>query len=239
VNLLLVQPAELGGEQLMVRGRRAAHVHGVLKAQPGDRIKIGVVRESVGSAQVLSSSSESLLLGDLQMQPAGPGPMLRLVIALPRPKALRRLLQTAASFQVAHIDIVNAWRVQKSYWDSPSVQPDALETELLLGCEQGRHVWLPTIRCHRLFMPFVTSFSESPPPGPRLVAHPGSPSWLRDVDTSTGAATIAVGPEGGWIAKEIASLEQSGFQKVSISKAILRSEIALAAILAQWELLTS
>tara|TARA_R110002096_G_scaffold436038_2_gene665835 strand:- start:103665 stop:104381 length:717 start_codon:yes stop_codon:yes gene_type:complete len=236
VNLLLLQTAEVSCKPLVVNGRRAAHVHRVLKAQPGDRIKLGVVRQSIGSAQVVSSSDEQLVLEDVQLEPAGEPPMLRLVIALPRPKALRRLLQTVASFQVAHIDIVNAWRVQKSYWDSPSVQPEALETELLLGCEQGRHVWLPTVSCHRLFMPFITSFSDGPAAGPRLVAHPGSSKWLRDVDTS-GSATIAIGPEGGWIAKELETLEQYNFQSVSISKAILRTEIALAAILAQWELL--
>ena len=236
MNLLLVQPSELQGDRLVVRGRRAAHVHSVLKLEPGARIKLGVVRESVGTAEVLSCDGDALSLGDLQMVPAKPTPSLRLVIALPRPKALRRLLQTAASFQVAHIDIVNAWRVQKSYWDSPSVLPEALTNELLLGCEQGRHVWLPTITCHRLFMPFVTEFASE---GPRLVAHPGGTRWLRDVDVSAEEATIAIGPEGGWIEKELASLQQSGFQQVAISKSILRSEIALAATLAQWELLTT
>ena len=186
---------------------------------------------------MLSCDGDALSLGDLQMVPAGPAPSLRLIIALPRPKALRRLLQTAASFQVAHIDIVNAWRVQKSYWDSPSVLPEALENELVLGCEQGRHVWLPTISCHRLFLPFVTAFASE---GQRLVAHPGGTHWLRDVDVSgQEATTIAIGPEGGWIEKELASLQQSGFQQVAISKSILRSEIALAATLAQWELLTT
>ncbi len=239
MNLLLAYPEELKGEQLQVRGRRASHVHRVLNAKPGERIKLGLLRRSVGTAEVLLSEDDVLLLGDLQMQPAGPAPTLRLVIALPRPKALRRLLQTAASFQVGHVDIVNAWRVQKSYWDSPAIEAEALNTELLLGCEQGRHVWLPTIECHRLFVPFIDGDSLNGATGPRLIAHPGSETWLRDVDTSESGAVIAIGPEGGWIANELASFEAIGFERVAISKAILRSEIALAATLAQWELLTS
>lgn len=238
MNLLLLAPEELNSSPLVVRGRRAAHVHTVLRAKVGERIRLGVLRTSVGTAEVLSSQAEELVLGDLELTAAGPAPTLRLIIALPRPKALKRLLQTAACFQVAHIDLVNAWRVQKSYWDSPSVEYEALESEMRLGCEQGRHVWLPSVTRHQLLMPFLHEEESRAAIGPRILAHPGSERWLRDVNVSAGA-TIAIGPEGGWIAKELDSFEELGFQKVSVSKAILRSEIALAATLAQWELLTA
>ena len=238
MNLLLVRPEERQGERVIVSGRRALHVRDVLKAQPGERIRMGVVRDSIGSAEVLENDGERLILGNLQMQSPGGPPRLRLVIALPRPKALRRLLQTAASFQVEHIDLVNAWRVHKSYWDSPSVEPEALREELWLGCEQGRHVWLPTIAVHRMFRPFIEGLElKAPGDGPRMVAHPGSALWLRDIRPGTGSAVIAIGPEGGWIDKELESFDRAGFQKISVSKAILRSEIALAATLAQWEML--
>ncbi len=235
MNLLLLDSSEHEGDRVELSGRRAAHVADVLRAKPGERIRIGVLRESIGTAKVLSISREHLVLGDLTLQPAAPAPRVRLMIALPRPKALRRLLQTVASFGVDHIDLVNAWRVQKSYWDSPALAPDALVEQLWLGCEQGAHVWLPSIKTHRLLMPFLAEIEEQE--GPRLLAHPGSALWLRDVDTSTGAVMFAVGPEGGWIEKELASLEGIGFQRISVSKATLRTEIALAATLAQWEML--
>lgn len=236
MNLLLVQPSEVAGAEVVVAGRRAAHVRSVLRAKPGDRIRVGVVRESVGTAEVVHSGDDELVLGNAEFESAGPAPSLRLIIALPRPKALRRLLQTAASFGVAHIDIVNAWRVSKSYWSSPSIESIALENELWLGCEQGRHVWLPSIATHRLLMPFIEGLSKNDRET-RLVAHPGAAKWLRDVRPSSSPATLAIGPEGGWIDAELASLDEVGFEKISVSKAILRSEIALAAALAQWELL--
>ncbi len=234
VNLLILRPEEVAGSCAEVTGRRAAHVHAVLKSRVGERIRVGVVRSSEGTAEVAESTPERLVLQRLELGAAGPAPSLRLVIALPRPKALRRLLQTAASFRVAHIDLVNAWRVQKSYWDSPSVAPESLDAELTLGCEQGRHVWIPTIETHRLLMPYLDNELSSLT-GPKLLAHPGSDSWLSDVAPAEGA-TIAIGPEGGWIEKELASFEERGFQKISVSSAILRSEIALAATLGQWEL---
>ncbi|MCP4448887.1 MAG: 16S rRNA (uracil(1498)-N(3))-methyltransferase [Myxococcales bacterium] len=239
MNLLLVMPSEVDAGEVVLRGRRAGHVRAVLRVSPGERIRMGVVCESIGTAEVLHSDTESLVLGNLALTSAGPCPRLRLVIALPRPKALKRLLQTAASFQIGRIDLVNAWRVQKSYWDSPAVEHEALVQELLLGCEQGRHVWLPEIVTHRLFVPFLETLDSDATSSQKLVAHPGSSLWLRDIAPSSDCATIAIGPEGGWIDKELENFAERGFQSISISKAILRSEIALAATLAQWEMLTS
>lgn len=236
MNLLLLESSEYDGDRVELRGRRAVHVADVLRAKPGERIRVGVVRESVGTAEVLSVKGDRVVLAGLALHAITSPPRVRLVIALPRPKALRRLLQTAASFGVDHIDLVNAWRVHKGYWSSPVLDPDALLEQLWLGCEQGAHVWLPTIKKHRLLMPFLTERREQD--GPRLLAHPGSALWLGDVDLGPGAVTFAIGPEGGWVEKELASLEGIGFQRISVSQATLRSEIALAATLAQWEMLT-
>jgi len=43
--------------------------------------------------------------------------------------------------------------------------------------------------------------------------------------------TLAIGPEGGFIAEEIASLAKVGFQPVVLGPRILRVETAVAAIL--------
>jgi 16S rRNA (uracil1498-N3)-methyltransferase len=38
--------------------------------------------------------------------------------------------------------------------------------------------------------------------------------------------TLAIGPEGGWTAEEVAQLTAGGFQPVSLGARILRSETA-------------
>ena len=130
--------------------------------------------------------------------------------------------------------MVNAWRVSKSYWGSPVLQAQALENELWLGCEQGRHPYLPSIACHRLLMPFLESLGSEP--NARYLAHPGSETWFSQVGDLGTAGTLAIGPEGGWIAAELQSFSSAGFRQVTISGSILRSEIALAAALAQWQM---
>jgi RsmE family RNA methyltransferase len=161
-----------------------------------------------------------------------------LIVALPRPKALRRLLQTAACFGVDHIELVNAWRVDKSYWGSPQVAAEAMEEELWLGCEQGRHPWLPTISTQRLLVPFLEGLGSGADEL-RLLAHPGTERWLDTGDAGASSCVIAIGPEGGWIEAELASFAEAGFTRFALSESILRSEIAIAATLAQLELLAS
>ena len=63
---------------------------------------------------------------------------LRLVLALPRPKALRRILQVCAAIGVRSIHLINSRRVEKSYWGSHVLLAPRLEAELVLGAEQGR-----------------------------------------------------------------------------------------------------
>jgi hypothetical protein len=48
---------------------------------------------------------------------------------------------------------------------------------------------------------------------------------------------IAIGPEGGWIDRELETFQEAGFQPVRLGPWILRVETAVTAALAQIELL--
>jgi 16S rRNA (uracil1498-N3)-methyltransferase len=88
---------------------------------------------------------------------------------------------------------------------------------------------LPQVELRRFFRPFVEE--ELPAIAKKtlpLVAHPGAAMECpRDVKQ---AVTLVVGPEGGFIAEEIASLEREGFRPVSFGPRILRVETAIAAL---------
>src|SRR5439155_24423444 len=78
---------------------------------------------------------------------------LTLVLALPRPKVLNRVIAGAVSLGVKRIFLINAWRVEKSYWKSPRL--DHLHDQAILGLEQAKDTILPQIDTRRLFRPFV------------------------------------------------------------------------------------
>jgi RsmE family RNA methyltransferase len=243
LNLLLLDPAELsaGGELILpASDRRARHITGVLRAIPGESLRAGIACGATGRAEVQSIRDGQVRLRLELDRPACPRPPVDLVLAVPRPKVLSRVLQTVASFGIGRIDLVNAWRVDRSYFDSPRLRPAVLARELRLGCEQGSTTWVPEIDVHRRLMPFLDAGRGDWDSRQKLVAHPRAATLLESIQRpgAPPAALLAIGPEGGWIDREIETLARLGFAPVRIGPAVLRVEIALAAALSQLQLLS-
>jgi RsmE family RNA methyltransferase len=146
-----------------------------------------------------------------------------LLLAIPRPKALRRVLPAAASLGVDRIVLINAARVEKSYFDSHVLAQ--VEDLLILGLEQARDTQLPEVMVRERFRPFVEDELDAVfPQGARLLAHPPA---THGAPALTGRAVLAIGPEGGWVPFEIQLLEQHGFTPFSLGPRPLRVEVAL------------
>lgn len=240
MNLLLLEPGELAGELASVADRRAAHLRTVLGARPGARVRAGVIGGGTGTAEVIADDGAALTLRLALTEPARPPPTIELVLAVPRPKVLSRTIEIAASFGVARIALTNAWRVDKSYLASPRVAPPALALAARLGAEQGATTHVPPIALHRRLMELLDGRWPAPdaPPPRRLVAHPGGAPLERAPWGHAGEPlALAIGPEGGWIAREVETFAARGFAVVSLGDAILRVEAAVAAALGQLALL--
>ena len=186
----------------------------------------------MGSAEVLRlDAGEAELRVTLDQPPPAKLP-LTLVLALPRPKMLRRVFQTVAAMGVPRIVLVNSYRVEKSFWQTPFLEPEAIREQLILGLEQARDSVLPEIVIEKRFKPFVEDRLPAITEGTLgLVGHPGHyPPCPRGLDEPV---TLAIGPEGGWIPYEIDLLGKSGLQPVQLGERILRVETAVTALLAR------
>jgi RsmE family RNA methyltransferase len=225
MNLILLFDSDfVDADHVRLTGRRLTHVTSVHRATVGDSLTVGLAGGLIGSGVVTSLDPLELRV-TLDRNPPPPL-LLTLILALPRPKVLNRVIAGATSLGVKHIHLINAWRVEKSYWKSPRLA--SLEEQCILGLEQARDTILPTITLHRLFRPFIESFTPS---GRPLVAHPlASDECPRAVN---GEVTLAIGPEGGFIAQEVESFERAGFTPVSLGPRILRVETAVAALIAR------
>ena len=95
---------------------------------------------------------------------------------------------------------------------------------------------LPEVRLHRLLVPFVRRLEGRPDPPRRLLAHPAAAEPLEAVYSGGGRIEIAIGPEGGWIDREVETWKAAGFAPFSLGPWILRSETAVTSALAQAEL---
>lgn len=230
MNLLLLHPDQrLDGDLWRLNDRQASHVRTVLKLAPGDHCRAGLLNEGTGKARIESMENNKIEIS-LKVDSASiPALPLKLLLALPRPKMLKRLLVDAASLGIKHITLVNAAKVDKSYWQTPNLKADLLAEKLLLGLEQAGDPVMPELRLAPRFRPFVEDELDAwAGSGQRLLAHPGP---FADMPRGlAGPATLAIGPEGGWTPFEVALLEQQGFGCHRFGSRILRVETALPAL---------
>jgi len=234
MNLVLIFDEELEEDSSRVRlaGRRLEHLRKVHRAAVGDELWVGLAGGPIGRGRVLAIDEQAAQLAvRLDRDPPPPLPA-SLVLALPRPPVLRRVLIAATSLGVKRIVLLNAARVEKSYWQSHALAEEAIREQLVLGLEQARDTRLPEVWLRRRFRPFVEDeLPELLLGSLGLVAHPGSErSCPRGVEQEV---VLAVGPEGGWSDHELAQLRARGMQPVDLGARILRVETAVPALLAR------
>ena len=236
MNVLLVDADEIVDGDVVLRGRRAEHCIDILKVTPGSTVRAGITGgvRAIGTVRSVAGREVVVAIAPNEDGVADAPSPWRLVLAMPRPRAFARVMQTVATFAVESVDLINAWRVEKSYFGSPVLQPRKIGEELRLGAEQGETTWLPKVAIHDRFNAFM-EMQSAPAVGPRLVldARGGLPIEEAITHGSREVITVAVGPEGGWIDREVDSFVGNGYLRVSLGGPILRVESAVTAALAQ------
>ena len=233
MNLLLLEEADfISADRVVLRDRRLKHMQEVHRSEVGDSLRVGRVDGLLGAAQLLRlEAREAELAVSFDRAPPAKLP-LTLVLALPRPKMLRRVFQTVATMGVPKVILVNSYRVEKSFWQTPFLEPAAIREQLILGLEQARDSVLPEVVIEKRLKPFVEDRLPALVDGTLgLVGHPGDyPACPRAVDEPV---TLAIGPEGGWIPYEVDLLRASGLNPVQLGERILRVETAVTALIAR------
>ncbi|WP_158890947.1 MULTISPECIES: 16S rRNA (uracil(1498)-N(3))-methyltransferase [unclassified Pseudomonas] len=234
MNLILLEAADFtAADRVVLRDpRRLAHLREVHQAAAGDRMRVGLLNGLMGTGHIESLDAGQACLNVTLDQPPPAKLPLTLLLALPRPKMLRRVLQTVSAMGVARLVLLNSYRVEKSFWQTPFLAPEAIEEQLRLGLEQARDTVLPEVLIEKRFKPFVEDRLPALAAGSRgLVGHPGSyPACPRALSEPV---TLAIGPEGGWIPYEVEKLQEAGLAPVQLGERILRVENAVPTLLAR------
>lgn len=233
MNLLLLEDGDfIAEDRVLLSGRRLKHLHEVHRAEAGDSLRVGRLNGLMGSGQLLRLEPEQAELCVQFDQPPPEKLPITLLLALPRPKMLRRVLQTVSAMGVPRLILLNSYRVEKSFWQTPFLEPAAIREQLILGLEQARDTVLPEVIIEKRFKPFVEDRLPAISAGSLgLVGHPGAyPACPRALEQQV---TLAIGPEGGWIPYEVEKLQEAGLQPVQLGARILRVETAVTALLAR------
>ncbi|MDG1987525.1 MAG: 16S rRNA (uracil(1498)-N(3))-methyltransferase [Halieaceae bacterium] len=231
MNLLLFDSNDMSGEnEIIISGRRLKHLNNILKLKTDEQVDVGKVGGLLGKGRIISINEDEAKL-DLNIYISPPEKLpLSLIIGLPRPKMLSRILRNVAAAGVKSLHLINSRKVEKSYWQSPLLQIENIHKQFKTGLEQARDTILPDIKLWQQFKPFVEDFLPNFLSGQRnFIAHPGNyPLLPADSNIPT---TIALGPEGGFIPYEIEKLIDAGCAPVSLGTRVLRLESAIDTVI--------
>ena len=230
--ILLRQDDWIDGDRVLLRDHRASHIRDILKSEVGDVVRVGLLAGRQGEGLIEAIETDAVRLSVRLTDPPPPRHRFDIVLSLPRPKMLRRILRTTAEFGVQNLHLINSARVEKSYWQSPLLRPEKLEDALHAGLERSRDTLAPRVHLHKRFRPFVEDQLAD------LCA--GRPCWIADMagarslaDAPPVPAVVMIGPEGGFVPFELELAESLIAQRVHLGGRILSVDTALTTVLAQ------
>ena len=212
---------------------QVTHIKEILKSKVGDSLTIGEIGGNIGKATITQINNNEVTLRDIILDKKPPTKLdLTVILALPRPKVLRRLIMDMTSLGINKLIIVNSYRTQKSYWQSPLLE--RIDEFVFEGLQQAIDTVPPVIEFKKYFKPFVED--EFPTLlGNAVIAHPyATQSWKSYLDTETMPKILCIGAEGGWIEYEVDLLCLHGCKAVSLGERILRTETVVNVLLGRW-----
>ena len=161
MNLILLQPEEVQDCRAVLSDERAKHIRKVLKAEPGKELRIGLLNGPLGIGTVESVNVHEVVLNCIFEDTLPARPSVDLLLAMPRPKVLKRMWAQLAALGVGKIVLLRAEKVERYYFDSHVIDPDFYNKLLMEGLQQARCIHMPEVRIEPLFKPYIEDRFES------------------------------------------------------------------------------
>jgi RsmE family RNA methyltransferase len=198
----------------------------------GTTLRVGHYNGRCGEARITGCTATTVDLAVTLSESPPPKRRLTLILALPRPKFLARIVRAVTGLGVPDVYLIPSWRVDKSYWKSPRLQRHKLDDYIRDGLQQAGDTIPPAIHVRRLFRPFVedeaallcreatalVAAPDGPAEGPAVLPQP---------------CVLAIGPERGFTPFERELFCSNGFSCVRFSRRILTVEQAAIALCAR------
>lgn len=233
MNLILLQPQDfIADNTVRLSDERFQHIRKIHKSQPGHQVRLGQINGLMGVGIITSIDDHSVVINVSLDQPPPAKIPLTLILALPRPKMIRRLFRTIVELGVEELIVINSYKVEKSFWQSPALQQEAIDRYLLAGLQQAKDTVVPKVSFKPLFKPFVEDELPAVIANSKaLLAHPGAGEHCpHQLDRRL---CLAIGPEGGFTDYEVEKLLAAGFQGIHLGERILRVENAVSTLIAK------
>ncbi len=210
----------------------AIHLLRVLRLHAGDACVLFNDDGCDYGARIIAIDKSALRVEVGSMQPLDNESPLHIVLlqALARGDKMDWILQKATELGVnAIIPVMTERSEVKLDAERSGKRASHWRNVIVSACEQSGRATVPSIA---LASSLDQALKVLPEGSQRLVLVPAAVCGLGDIAVSRNCVqVIAVGPEGGWSARDIMSLTGAGFAEVRLGPRILRTETAgIAAI---------
>lgn len=228
ITLTAADFADTHRHECILHDDRATHILHTLKSKVGDTLRVGLIGDQLGSGVITAIDGQASVRLQLTLNEAPPLPLpVTLLLALPRPKMLGRLLRDVTSLGVKNIHLFQSNKVEKSYWQTPSLAPAYVDNKLLEGLAQARDTIKPQIHLHKKFRDVMNSVLPE-----LLQTHEGvlADPFSAGADIPAPAVkplALVIGPEGGFTEDERQQFLNAGCQPLWLGSRILRVETAV------------
>lgn len=241
MNLILLEESQLlNPSSACLNTRQSEHVNKILNVKAGDLLDVGLINGNMGRGTVTQITPSKVVLNNLTLDVPPPATLpVTLILALPRPQMIKRILQTVACMGVETLCLFHSSKVEKSFWQSPSVRDEAIKDQLLLGLEQGKATQLPVIKKYQNFKIFSQEYFNKPREALtedqelKMIAHPGNFSVCPAL-SKTKKTTLVIGPESGFTQQEVDMFCENHFIPCHLGERILKVETAVTALLSRF-----
>lgn len=231
MNIIFLRPEQIDTSFIaQLNERQAKHVLTVLRCKEGETIRVGLFNDKLGFGSILQTKPNVKLQLHLSEPPPAPA-NLSVIMALPRPKVLKRVIEALTSLGIKQMTFVNSARVEKCYWDSDLLENTSWKDGVERGLEQSRDTIWPEIKFKRLFRPFFEDEIARQSRG-LLFAHPYAPAWSKKRAGGNPRAVI-IGPEGGWVDFETKMFADLGINGFSFGERPLKTETFIPFVVGQ------
>ena len=229
MNMMLIKE-ENSDNRYVIKDENFKHITRHLKLSVGDSFTTGILHGKIGTSKIISIDEKSLVIDFTPTKDAPTPAKLKIIIAIPRPKVLKRVLKHLITFGIKDIILINSWSVEKSFMKSSLITEQKFDTYIFDGLEQAKDTIYPNIQVFDQFRPFVEdTLPQLSKDCEKLLAHPkNAVEAPYNIDKET---IVAIGPDRGFNDFEVEKFEQLGFKTVTLGDRILHQESAIPYII--------
>jgi 16S rRNA (uracil1498-N3)-methyltransferase len=227
---------QFDGTHATLRGDAAEHLGRVLRAEPGqlyelsdgERVWLGRV-ESIGLLKRGENRIEFSLVEAIEARESAM--RAELLIALVKFDRFEWCLEKATELGVHKIQPIAAERSDKALIAAAEKRHARWEKILIESAQQSRRLRAPSIA---VAVSAEKAFAQVQGDCRILLSERADAEPLRNVlrGNPSNSVALAIGPEGGWVERELEAARAAKFLEASLGQLILRTETAVLAGLA-------